>query len=284
MDNIDPELLKDLDEEIMKNVDIDKALKKLTKDMTFGEALVAGYYYYHKKDPEMMIKCYERALTVGGKQALMKRLTMELAEAYLIQKDYEKSQKHANVYVTLYPGDQGAKKAAFLEIKANYLGSYTPDRDQQKTEETIKLIEAFKINYGLDEEYNEKINEILHNSYEKLINSELSIAKTYTDRYKHFNNFSALNAAQKRTKKAKELLSLIGGENKRLNEMELYIEKNMRFELSKIVIDQAPTTAKSDEYTVADLPAEPLSQEISEQSNLNLDNQATSPQSIDVSL
>lgn len=242
VDNIDPEILKDLDEETMKDVDIDKALKKLTKDMTFGEALVCGYYYHHKKDIEMMTKCYERALAVGGKQALMKRVTMELAEAYLIQKDYEKAKKHANVYVTLYPGDQGAKRAAFLEIKANYLGTYSSDRDQQRTEETIKLIEAFKSNYDTDEEYDTKIDEILTNSYNKIIDSEIHIAETYIKRYKHFKNFSALNAAQKRIKYIRtNILPKIGTENKRLNDLETFVDQNMRFELSKVVIQDTPT-------------------------------------------
>lgn len=251
IENIDPEILNELDEETMKDVDIDKALKKLSKDMTFGEALVSGYYHQHKKDNEMMIKCYERALTVGGKQALMKRLTIQLAEAYIIQKDYEKAKKHANTYVTLYPGDKEARKAAFLEIQASYLDTRIADRDQQKTAETIELIDAYKKNYSnsttanLDDEYREKIDEILVNSYNKIIESEINIAETYLNRYNHFKNFSALNAAQKRIKHVKTaILPKIGVENKKLNDLEESVDRNMRFELSKIVVQQSSENAE----------------------------------------
>jgi len=279
-DNVDPELLKDLDEEIIKDVDIDKALKKLTKDMTFGEALICGYYYHHKKDSDMMVKCYERALTVGGKQALMKRVTMELAEAYLTLKDYEKAKKHANVYVTLYPGDQGAKRAAFIEINANYLATYTADRDQQKTDETIKLIYAFQDNYGSDEEYTEKVAEILTNSYSKIIDSELNIAETYVKRYNHFKNFSALNAAQKRIKHIKiNLLPKMNTESKRLNDLELFVDKNMRFELSKMIIDEAPLSFNK-ESNPDDISSSPT-QDSSTENSLTQDNKPADPLVID---
>ena len=252
IDDIDPEILKDLDEETMKDVDIDIALKKLSKDMTFGEALVSGYYYQQKKDTDMMIKCYERALAVGGKQALMKRLTMELAEAYLLQKDYDKSKKHANTYVTLYPGDKDAKKAAVIEIQANFLSTSTSDRDQQKTYETIDLINAFKNNYGfqnqdqqsidpVDEESFAQIDEILAQSYAKIMDSELNIAETYIKRYKHFKIFSALNAAQKRIAHIKTtILPKVGIECKRLSDLEVFVDQNMRFELSNMVIQENP--------------------------------------------
>lgn len=246
IDNIDPELLKDLDEETMKDVDIDKALKKLTKDMTFGEALVCGYYYQHKNNFEMMTKCYERALAVGGKQALMKRVTIQLAEGYIQLQDYEKAKKHANTYVTLYPGDKDAKKAAYLEIEASYLSTRTSDRDQQKTRNTIELIDAYIKNYGdstkansAEDDHAAKIDEILLNSYTKLIESEINIAETYINRYNHYKNFSALNAAQKRIKHIKTvILPKIGIENTRLNDLEELVDKNMRFELSRVIVQQ----------------------------------------------
>jgi len=244
-------------EKIMKE-DINKILKKLTKDMTFEEALVSGYYYQNKKDYEMMIKCYERALTVGGKQALMKRVTMQLAESYLLQKDYEKAIKHANSYVTLYPGDQGARKAAFLEIQASYLATRASDRDQQRTIETIELCYAYKKNYenvqnptnttsvfSSDDEYITQIDKILTDSYSKIIESEINIAETYIKRYNHFKHFSALNSAQKRIKYIKtDILPKINIENKRLNELEEYVDKHMRFELSKMVVQ--PNTQNTD--------------------------------------
>lgn len=265
-DDINPALLKDLDQEllqdidIMKEIDINVALKKLTKDMTFGDALVAGFYYQHKKDYEMMLKCYERALTVGGKPSLMKRLTLELAEAYITQKDYEKSKKHANTFVTLYPGDKEAKKAAFIEIQASYLSTNSSDRDQRKTVETIELINTFKKNYPVQsdsnhpsepttsDDYHIKIEEILDKCYHKILESELNITKTYVKKYNHFKNFSSLNAAQKRIKYIKnEILPHIAHHCEELNNIESYVDEQMRFELSKLIVQ--PSAEKSDTPT-----------------------------------
>ena len=65
------------------NSPLAKALSKQTKSMSFDEALLAQEYYRSVNENDMVIKCGERLLAVGGEQDALRLTRLELADLFL---------------------------------------------------------------------------------------------------------------------------------------------------------------------------------------------------------
>ena len=180
------------------------ALSKQTARMNFEEAVVAQEYYRGTKESDMIIKCGERILAVGGDQEVLRKTRLELAEVSLEKRKFDEALKHAKDYLTFYPGSQESKKASFVGLSATYKSQSNSYRDQGKTRETIDRAEAFLKKHSRDATYAAPAKQMLSTSYLKLIRSEINIISTQLHTFNYANSTASLIAAQNRIKYLKE--------------------------------------------------------------------------------
>ena len=180
------------------------ALSKRTKSMSFEEARLAQDYYRTQKEDDMVIKCGERILAVGGDQEIMRLTRLELAELFLKKRKFVEAEKHAQDYLVYYPGTDENKKASFIALSATYQTQHSSHRDQQKTLSTIQMALAFLEKYPQETELHAQVQEMLTNSYLKLIRSELTIITTQLNTHAYTKKAVHHTAAQKRLETLKK--------------------------------------------------------------------------------
>lgn len=181
-----------------ENTPLAKALSKRTKIMSFDEAALALDYYREQKHTEMIVKCGERILAVGGDQEIMRQTRLDLAQAFLEQHKYNDAEKHALDYLTYYPGAQESKRASYIAVKALFLSQSDSNRDQQKTRDTVEQAEKYLKKYPTDTQHTQEIQDILDKSYLKIIRNEINIIETQITMYSYANRKGALKGANKR--------------------------------------------------------------------------------------
>lgn len=187
-----------------ENQSLSSVLSKQTKNMAFAEAQQAKEYYVKEKESEMIIKCGQRLLAVGGDQEVMRITRLELAELFLQKQNYTEAEKYAQEYQKYYPGAKEIRRADYIAIQANYLSKLSIDRDQQKTRTTIELSKQFLEKHPRDTEYAQEVKRIMHDCYASLIQNELHIINTQLNTFNHTGKEMSLTAAQKRLAYVKE--------------------------------------------------------------------------------
>ena len=234
------------------------ALAKRTKMMSFDQAALALEHYRKEKHTEMIVKCGERLLAVGGDQEIMRQARLDLAQAFLEQGKYQDTEKHALDYLTYYPGAKESKEVAYIAVKAQHLSQSASYRDQQKTKDTIEQAEKFIAKYPQDKEYTDEITNILDKSYLKLIRNEMNIIETNINLYNHANHKGALKAAQLRVEYVKKnYLKHAPQTKRRLIELEIALAQTA----------QNKELAAQKEKELAQLNAPKLAQEKESQSS-----------------
>lgn len=186
------------------SLDLATILAKQTKDLTFEQAYKAKEYHIREKNQEMIIKCAQRMLAVGGDQELMRTARIELADLSLLKGNYKDAEKYGLEYQKYYPGALEAKKASYIAIRANFLSKLSSDRDQEKTHTAIRLAKEFLATYKDDTEYTPQINEMIEQCYKSLIRAELHVIHTQLNAYHYSQNEGSLAAAEKRITYIKE--------------------------------------------------------------------------------
>ncbi len=204
-----------------KDQSIRAILNKQTKNMSFAEAQRAKEYYSKEHDAEMIIKCGQRLLTVGGDQEVMRITRLDLAEIFLDKKNYVEAEKYAQEYQKYYPGAHEIKKAEHIAIQANFRSKLPSDRDQEKTRTTIKLAQEFLEKHPQDKEYSQSIQQMTLDCYQTLIRNEINIINSQLRTYNYTKKRMVLTAAQKRLAYIKEqYLPHAPATEKRLHELE----------------------------------------------------------------
>lgn len=206
------------------------ALAKQTKVMSFDEARLAQDYYRTAKQHEMIIKCGERLLAVGGDQEILMLTRLELAELFLEERKFDDAERHAQDYMLYYPGSAHGKKASYIAVKAACLSQQNSFRDQQKTHAAIERAEDYLKKYPHDTEFKAQIEDILLQSYLKLIRYEMNIISTQLNLFHIAHSLPSLSSAKKRVAYIKErYLPKAPLAYKRITELEILLaqeEKN----------------------------------------------------------
>ena len=185
------------------NTPLAKALSRRTVNMTFDEATLALGYYREKKENEMIIKCGERILAVGGDQEVMRQARLDLAQAFLELGKNKDAQQHALDYLTYYPGAGESQRASYIAVKSLFLSQSNSYRDQEKTRTTVEQAEKYLKTYPKDKEHTDEIKEILNVSYFKLIRNEMNVIQTQINMF-HYANRKNLTGAHNRVAYIKE--------------------------------------------------------------------------------
>jgi outer membrane protein assembly factor BamD (BamD/ComL family) len=152
----------------------------------------------------------------------MRTLRLELAETFLDKQNYTEAERYALDYQKHYPGSNDARYAGYIAIKANFLSKLTIDRDQTKTEATIKLAHDFLNKYPQESDYKQSVKDMMEICYKDLITSEMNVIQSQINKYKYSKSDTALTGAHKRIAYIKDkLLPYVKAEEPRVIQMEL---------------------------------------------------------------
>lgn len=172
--------------------------KKNIKDMTLPEALEAKTYYTALNQTEFVIKTLERIIALCTDHQILGDVMLELADLQLNLGNLEGAQKLYSDYKTLFPGSTYIKHARYQEIFAHYWDALDAERDQSKTQETIKLAQNFLEEFPHDDHFTPSVTETLKTCYTKLLESELHGIEFYLNKYHYADDQNALTAAKNR--------------------------------------------------------------------------------------
>lgn len=121
---------------------------------------------------------------------MLKDILLEMANIYFELQEWTKAERAYNEFVLLYPGAAHCDYAHYRAIICGINLTLTPDRDQTKTQETLKLAEEF-ITTHPKSSYLEQVIQLATQCREKLLESDVSIFNFYM-------NGKNFKAAQKR--------------------------------------------------------------------------------------
>lgn len=202
--------------------------KKMVKDMNYQEALDGKDYYEAVNNEEFALKCAERMVALASDKEETAKAMLKLAHGYIKEGDYQKSKQYAMDYQLYYPGTPEAKDAAYIAIKAQYLSTLIPGRDQTNTYATIEQAEDFLKKYETDTQYKQSVKEMANTCYQKLLENEVAIVKTYLARNKYNKQQAPLASASRRIAHIKEkLLPHAPEHTERIKNMELAVANLM---------------------------------------------------------
>jgi outer membrane assembly lipoprotein YfiO len=171
--------------------------KKAVKDLTEEELEKAQAFSLRIDDQERVIKYVEQLMLVSADANKLEKLSLELADLYFNTGDYEKAEKGYEAYVNKYPGNAHNEYARYQHILCSFYLTYTADRDQTKTHDTLALIRAYYENPDLYTAYVEQVKTIELGCRQKLYEHECNILQTYL-------NLGHYTAAQERVAYIKE--------------------------------------------------------------------------------
>ncbi len=212
-----------------KNSPLSLALSKQTKSMTFDQAVLGQKYYQEQQEDDMVIKCGERILAVGGDQDTLRLTRLDLAERFFKKQRYTDAEKHALDYLTYYPGSPESKKASFIALNATYKSQNNSYKDQAKTHTTIELSKTYLEKYPQDNEHIPAVHEIVKKSYLTLVRSELNIITTHMNTYYNTGGTGHLRSSYKRLEYLKEkYLPQASQVQTRVDQLEQVLLKEMK--------------------------------------------------------
>lgn len=128
-------------------------LKKNIKTMTLEELQKAKEYYLAINNKTNAITYLEQIITISSDQQLLKDFRLELADLYFDQGTIGKANKMYTSYLALYPGSEHRAYAHYRAILCRFYETFSPDRDQTRTEETLILTQEYLNRSITDKEF-----------------------------------------------------------------------------------------------------------------------------------
>lgn len=120
----------------------------------------------------------------------LKNILLEMADLYYLQEEWSKAERAYNEFVLLYPGASKCDYAHYKAVLCGYKLTSEPDRDQTKTQETLKLAQEFMVQHAKSEHLQE-VTTLATECREKLLASDTNVFNFYL-------NNKNYKAAQKR--------------------------------------------------------------------------------------
>ncbi len=128
-------------------------VKKNIKTMTVEELQKAKEYYSATNSKTNAISYLEQIITISSDQQLLKDFRLELADLYFDQGLITKANKMYTGYLGLYPGSEHRAYAHYRAILCRFYETFSADRDQTRTEETLILTQEYLNRSITDKEF-----------------------------------------------------------------------------------------------------------------------------------
>lgn len=156
-----------------------------------NELLLEGNYETALKYLEKMFKLTEHA-------DQLVYIMLEWAELLMKTGQYAKAEKLFDEFIKLYPGNEYVEQAFVKAIECSWMQTSNFDRDQTKTESTLKLIDQFETRNTLYAQENiDRIMHVKEMCQQKLADSNLYVAKHYIGRGVYRSAHKRLDDARK---------------------------------------------------------------------------------------
>lgn len=161
-------------------------------DMDYHELLQRKKELVKAGDYAMAIKYIEQLFKRAENPDQIVYIMLEWGALLMATDDYARAETMYRDFIKLYPGNQYAELAFVRAIECSWYQTTTHERDQTKTEETLRLIQEFYTRKDLYDASNvNHIDTICQQCYAKLATHNMHIAKQYI-------NLSRYRSAHKR--------------------------------------------------------------------------------------
>ncbi len=151
------------------------------RDMTLEELCVAKDQFVKQRNYTSALKYLDQMIKICEDVTTMGKLLVEIADLLVLDDQLNKAAQKYAEYAAMYPGGDLIEYALFKAIECSFACTFSYDRDQTKTEETLALAEQFlKQDHFI--RYADEVKNIRDKCYDKLAQSELNICFFYLQR------------------------------------------------------------------------------------------------------
>ncbi len=157
--------------------------RKNPKTLSMAELQIAKEYSEALDNKAQTIVYLENMVKQCSDPAMLKEIYLELADLYFEQGSMDLAAKLYSSYVALYPGSPERAYVHYQAILCRFYTTFSHDRDQTKTEETLQLTQLYMdmaTKQGeLYKEYCDDVASIQKQCCKKLYAHELDIFNFY---------------------------------------------------------------------------------------------------------
>ena len=155
-------------------------IRKMTIDQLND---VYAWSEQHKMDQITMINVLERLIALSDNHAGVKTYKLQLADTHFQLNHIDIAAIYYEDFSTLYPASKEAEYALYKAVLCMFEISLEPDRDQTNSKKTILLAKEF-LKKSPKIEFQQEIQTVLENCYERLYDHEVYVFNFYTKRKK----------------------------------------------------------------------------------------------------
>lgn len=159
------------------------ALKKNVKTMTIEELQTAKEYCVATKNTSQAIIYLEQIVMNSSDQNILRNARLELADLYFEQGSIDKAGKLYTSYLALFPGSEDCAYVHYRAILCRFYETFSSDRDQTRTEETLILTQEYLNRSLKDKEfytaYITEVENVQNQCCKKLFEHDRDICKFY---------------------------------------------------------------------------------------------------------
>ncbi|HXW85742.1 MAG TPA: outer membrane protein assembly factor BamD [Candidatus Bathyarchaeia archaeon] len=168
-----------------------KIKRKTMSDMTYEEMKVVKNKRIAENNWEAALAYLERMLKNCNNVAEMAEILLDMADVLFSMTSYDKASKIYQEFVHLYPGHEKREYALYRAIVCSSNCILSAERDQTKTEETIKLANEFLEHSALFVTYRDAVEAVRTQCYQTLALQDIHVCLFYLKR-------GSVDAARKR--------------------------------------------------------------------------------------
>jgi len=183
---------------------------KRPKDLTLAEAVEDLAFFEETEQYDRMTRVLQRILALETDQQKVGNYMLKLAKLQTSLGRLDEAQATYHSFRSLYPGHPKIKKALYRELLTHFWDILPPDRDQSRTENTVKLAQNYLEEFPEDTLYKDSVNTTLKICQKNLFEGEIVRARHYLAKNKYEPSEDTVMAAYQRLAYAeKELLPKI---------------------------------------------------------------------------
>jgi outer membrane assembly lipoprotein YfiO len=141
--------------------------------------LAKRYKEYTEKDnKEMLLKVVERMLKLCDDAKELAKLTLQAGDLYFEKGYLTEAEQYYSEFSSIFQGNEKAEYASYKSIQCSFKRTYSFDRDQTKTEETIDMVNKF-LERPSFKAYTKEVEEIRTECYKKIAEREIYVCDFY---------------------------------------------------------------------------------------------------------
>ncbi|MFI5333500.1 MAG: outer membrane protein assembly factor BamD [Candidatus Babeliales bacterium] len=159
-----------------------KPEKKLMRDMNYDELKAAKNRQLKAKDISSALRYLEKMLPMSNDPQERRSNMLELADLYFDNGELEKAGKLYNDFTHLYSGNNKVEYASYKSVLCSFYSTFSSDRDQTRTVDTIERGEKFLERSSIFITYTPEVQKIVTDCRKKLFDNQVGIFTFYFNR------------------------------------------------------------------------------------------------------